>query len=265
MSRSLVLLVLGASVAAAGFTWNVTDPNNLTCVLMQFDKLHFSVLFENQTTPYTFDLVDSSVTHVSGKCHDSVNGTPANKIEIDFQPTVSSRDGPWTLTIWFTTESKPLSPRVRRGVASEIVVPKREKVLLGEENAQSFRVLDFELSTAVVPGVNASDAEIFDKSEGATLEWAAADTKAFTCSVSGLSFERGTTADFSGLSVIAGAMLDKAEFPANQQYSVCDLDSKTSDTVPIIVGCLLALLVLVVLGAYLVGRHRARRTGYASV
>ena len=49
------------------------------------------------------------------------------------------------------------------------------------------------------------------------------------------------------------------------EYSVCDLDSKTSDTVPIIVGCLLALLVLVVLGAYLVGRHRARRTGYASV
>ena len=49
MSRSLVLLVLGASVAAAGLTWNVTDRNELTtCIIMQFDKLHFSVLFENQ-------------------------------------------------------------------------------------------------------------------------------------------------------------------------------------------------------------------------
>lgn len=48
-------------------------------------------------------------------------------------------------------------------------------------------------------------------------------------------------------------------------FEQCMLDSRTSDIVPIVVGACLAGLVAVVLVAYLVGRARAKRQGYASV
>jgi lysosomal-associated membrane protein 1/2 len=46
---------------------------------------------------------------------------------------------------------------------------------------------------------------------------------------------------------------------------VCDKDVRTSDIVPIVVGACLAGLVIIVLVAYLIGRARAKRQGYASV
>lgn len=46
---------------------------------------------------------------------------------------------------------------------------------------------------------------------------------------------------------------------------LCERDMRTSDIVPIIVGACLAGLVIIVLIAYLVGRARAKRQGYASV
>jgi len=52
------------------------------------------------------------------------------------------------------------------------------------------------------------------------------------------------------------------------QGEMCEADKKaaaTSDLVPIIVGACLALLVIIVLVAYLIGRVRAKRQGYASV
>lgn len=48
-------------------------------------------------------------------------------------------------------------------------------------------------------------------------------------------------------------------------YDFCALDSRTSDLVPIIVGACLAILVIIVLIAYLIGRARAKRQGYSSV
>ena len=45
----------------------------------------------------------------------------------------------------------------------------------------------------------------------------------------------------------------------------CDADNMTSDIIPIVVGACLAALVVIVLIAYLIGRARAKRTGYQSV
>ncbi|XP_013794424.1 lysosome-associated membrane glycoprotein 1-like [Limulus polyphemus] len=45
----------------------------------------------------------------------------------------------------------------------------------------------------------------------------------------------------------------------------CDADNQVSDIVPIAVGCALAGMVVIVLIAYLVGRHRNRQKGYQSV
>jgi len=46
---------------------------------------------------------------------------------------------------------------------------------------------------------------------------------------------------------------------------LCEHDMRTSDIVPIVVGACLAALVIIVLVAYLIGRARAKRQGYASV
>ncbi|GMR30848.1 hypothetical protein PMAYCL1PPCAC_01043, partial [Pristionchus mayeri] len=70
---------------------------------------------------------------------------------------------------------------------------------------------------------------------------------------------------FQEARVIANAILDTDDFPAQQTFEQCLLDSRTSDIVPIVVGACLAGLVAVVLIAYLVGRARAKRQGYASV
>lgn len=45
----------------------------------------------------------------------------------------------------------------------------------------------------------------------------------------------------------------------------CAADQKTSDIVPIAVGCALAALVVIVLVAYLIGRKRSARQGYQTV
>jgi lysosomal-associated membrane protein 1/2 len=55
------------------------------------------------------------------------------------------------------------------------------------------------------------------------------------------------------------------EFSSDEAVCARDKKASTSDLIPIIVGACLAALVVIVLVAYLIGRARARRTGYESV
>lgn len=104
-------------------------------------------------------------------------------------------------------------------------------------------------------------------------QWAASDVNGFSCSSSSSDLiEQGKANDklkgtvhFDQLKVLAFAQLQTGDFPKDQVFEQCILDTKTSDLVPIIVGACLAGLVIIVLVAYLVGRARARRQGYASV
>jgi lysosomal-associated membrane protein 1/2 len=64
--------------------------------------------------------------------------------------------------------------------------------------------------------------------------------------------------------VIAFKQDNSTVFPSTG-YELCDKDVHTSDIVPIVVGACLAGLVIIVLIAYLIGRARAKRQGYASV
>ncbi|VDN50532.1 unnamed protein product [Dracunculus medinensis] len=97
------------------------------------------------------------------------------------------------------------------------------------------------------------------------LEIAATSKRAFKCSHSVLLFTGSSYLDLNNFRVIAFVNLNSDEFPANIGYDFCALDSRTSDLVPIIVGACLAILVIIVLIAYLIGRARAKRQGYSSV
>lgn len=136
-----------------------------------------------------------------------------------------------------------------------------------KDQSSSFQIFDYELTVVFYPDLfNASvNSTTYTKGDGANLEWAAEDKNAFSCSSSGLSFTNETTVQFKDMKVLAFAILDNDTFPSNQTFEQCKLDIRTSDIVPIIVGACLAGLVVIVLIAYLIGRARAKRQGYASV
>ncbi|VDM30174.1 unnamed protein product [Toxocara canis] len=102
------------------------------------------------------------------------------------------------------------------------------------------------------------------RSDHAETEVGAEGKNAFKCSDSALGFVDATV-NLKNLRVIAFANLNSTDFPTEQQFEQCSLDARTSDIVPIIVGACLAGLVIAVLIAYLIGRARAKRQGYASV
>jgi len=135
----------------------------------------------------------------------------------------------------------------------------------------TFKIVDYQLKAIFYPEhFNASTSSAnqtvyYGKAPGSELEWGASEKHGFTCSTSDLKLVDNSNVNFSGLKVLAFAILPTDQFPQNQLFEECQLDVRTSDLVPIIVGACLAGLVIIVLVAYLVGRARAKRQGYASV
>lgn len=113
---------------------------------------------------------------------------------------------------------------------------------------------------------------VYAKPDGFQPEWAAALKSAqketpngFVCSQNQLPLNvTDSTLAFKNLKLVAFAEQDSPDFKS-QVFEQCVYDVRTSDLVPIIVGACLAGLVIVVLIAYLIGRARAKRQGYASV
>uniref|UniRef100_A0A915E1N9 Nucleoside diphosphate kinase n=1 Tax=Ditylenchus dipsaci TaxID=166011 RepID=A0A915E1N9_9BILA len=139
------------------------------------------------------------------------------------------------------------------------------------DTTASFKLADYHLAAVFYPTFNASlpdnttDVFHYKKPAGTNLEWGAVDTHGFSCSKANLPLTNSSWVDFAHLKVLAFAVLDTDQFPENQLFEQCKMDVKTSDIVPIIVGICLAGLVIIVLVAYLIGRARAKRQGYASV
>ncbi|VDK47055.1 unnamed protein product, partial [Anisakis simplex] len=154
----------------------------------------------------------------------------------DVKPPVKEAQQYWSLRIWFT-----------------------------QGHEQTFRVQDFELHAYFYSTMNSTVNETtYVSSDHAELEIGAEEKNAFKCSDSALGFVDATV-NLKNLKVIAFANLNSTDFPKEQQFEQCSLDVRTSDIVPIIVGACLAGLVIAVLIAYLIGRARAKRQGYASV
>lgn len=200
---------------------------------------------ENTTAPITFT-IEANQTTVKGNCIDKWQEKPANYLEVSFFPNGKMPPPTyaqyWVLKLWFS-----------------------------QLDGVSFNLADYSLE------IQNNDEfktvyQILNKSATADLDVKATGTNGFKCSTTGLSLattEGATTGDSTidvkDMRVIANARLETPDFPAEQTFEQCLLDSRTSDIVPIVVGACLAGLVAVVLIAYLVGRARAKRQGYASV
>lgn len=66
-------------------------------------------------------------------------------------------------------------------------------------------------------------------------------------------------------SVQVEALMTRQDNGVWGKESLCRMDRVTNEIVPIVVGCALAALVIIVLVAYLIGRRRSRARGYESM
>lgn len=235
---NFILLACVAGVAVADH-WSVQEGAEV-CIVMEANitgKLKYNEV-TNETVEYSFNV---TTTGSRGKCHEARKNESVQYLEIEFlpndiKPPMKEAQNFWKLTVWFAP---------------------------GHE--QTFRVQDFELYAFFYSPMNASEQErTYIRSDHAEVEIGAEEKNGFKCSDSPLSFIDATV-NLKNLRVIAFANLNSTDFPSEQQFEQCSLDARTSDIVPIIVGACLAGLVIAVLIAYLVGRARAKRQGYASV
>jgi len=243
MKSLFVLLALVGSAFSNHFTFeNPTTPGqyciildaNVSGTIKYLDKL-------NKTQAYDFVINNTSTSSVSGLCFTTHLNQTAEVLNIAFYPNDITppipKPEPWNLTLYF-----------------------------GNQTGKSFELIDYELLVHFYDSFNATaDSTTYTKAQGADLEWAAEEKNGFSCSSSGLSLTNESTVQFKDIKVVAFALLNNDSFPATQTFEQCKLDVRTSDIVPIIVGACLAGLVVIVLIAYLIGRARAKRQGYASV
>ncbi|XGW35341.1 hypothetical protein V3C99_018947 [Haemonchus contortus] len=240
MLRLVAVLGFIAISFAESEHWTVMNPaSNLTCIVLDSDSVSVVVKFTNNGTTTSYTVPVNSTFSVGGKCVDSYGNQTAQTLEVSFFPlgnnTPATSAQPWDL-----------------------------KLVFGHSDKSTFELVDYYLVTAPVTGMNGSSIYNFTKS-ASQIDLQGHEKSAFKCSTSDLSLSNDSMITMKNVRVIAFAALDTPEFPKDQAFEQCLLDSRTSDIVPIIVGACLAGLVVIVLVAYLIGRARAKRQGYASV
>ena len=246
--RVVALCVVAAVFGTSLATWSVYDKDSQTyCILLDANISGVVSYYDdvvNATQQYKFVVNSSVATH--GKCNFSHGGEAAEEIKLEFLPN----------------DITPTHPVQERWELTVVFAEKNDKHEQG-----AFGIKDFWLRAHFYEGsFNSSEQTInYTKSKDAELEWSGENNNGFSCSTAGLSLTNDSSLQFKNLKVLAFAQLESAEFPTNQTFEQCKLDVRTSDIVPIVVGACLAGLVVIVLIAYLIGRARARRQGYASV
>ncbi|WKY14589.1 hypothetical protein Q1695_000269 [Nippostrongylus brasiliensis] len=222
--------------------WSVKNKDtNKTCIILDNDAVDITVKFTNveNGTIDTYKVSVNNTQSVMGECAYTYKNQSAQMMKVSFFPEGSNTSArfaqPWDLVFVFGSEEKK----------------------------SAFQLIDYWLVTAPAAGMNSS-IEQFNMT-ATHIDLQGHETDAFKCSATDLSLSNDSVIEMKNMRVIAFAQLDSDEFSPQQVYEQCLLDSRTSDIVPIVVGACLAGLVVVVLVAYLVGRARAKRQGYASV
>ncbi|CAD5231085.1 unnamed protein product [Bursaphelenchus okinawaensis] len=198
---------------------------------------------ENSTKTFNFEVDENSV-NVSGTCVDVQQNVSVQAFSVDFLP----KGAPVNVQQW------------------------KLSVQFAHDEQKTFKLSALSLFSVLPEAWNSTDKTVKYVLDSADEMWDATDRNGFTCSESPFYLKQKSaspalksTVKFEKVRVLAFARLPTPVFPKDQIFEQCNLDTKTSDVVPIVVGACLAGLVIVVLVAYLIGRARARRQGYASV
>ena len=135
-----------------------------------------------------------------------VNKTTTESITIGFYPndvTPSIAASPWELTITF----------------------KENKA----QTDNAYKVADYQLNAVFYENIfpNASKSEFtYTADPLAEIEIHGERTNGFSCSATGLAMVNGSSVEFKNLKVVAFGLLESDQFPANQIYDECKLDSR---------------------------------------
>jgi len=238
--KNLFLVATLACVVAVALSFNasVQDRDGNYCIV--FDgNVTGTIKYENtsnETASFDFS-VDPSTLNISGEClHVDLNKT-VETLQVSFLPNHDPEANQWELVVVFTNDKD-----------------------------SAFKIDHVDLTAKFWPELNASSKlpvkySLVDAGDN----WSVTGTNGYSCSSSKFQDANGTFAEFHDVRALAFATLKNPVFPKDQVFELCALDTKTSELVPIIVGALLAGLVIIVLVAYLIGRARAKRQGYASV
>ncbi|CAP25634.2 Protein CBR-LMP-1 [Caenorhabditis briggsae] len=252
MSKSLVAVFALLAVASAEHFYVTNNNTGLACIIVDGDFM-FNLVFQEGNATQKYNVLLNNTLNVDGDCNAVVNNQSVQTLSITFNPAGQSARYPkeWELNIVFGTSSN-----------------------------EAFKIIDYTLKTQKTELVPYFGTFVRDEKDAGDVTATetnaykvcyfrmpslASPTSNFQCSTAKLGLVGGSTIDIKTANIIAFAQVNGTVFPANQLYDVCYLDARTSDVVPIVVGACLAVLVIVVLVGYLIGRARAKRQGYASV
>jgi lysosomal-associated membrane protein 1/2 len=222
--------------------WAVKDGAGHECIIFKANvTVAVKYLIDNSTSRSNFTEVDvfnaqllndSSCTHFDEKLNATVQ-----LLHVSFYPPTGSA---WELSFYFTDDKK-------------------------HNDGKAFGLYKIELkadySSFIVPKP-ANESETFtsdDKTSFGGIVGASPDHSS-QCSTADLKIDDNAKVHLSPFAIQAYVKDGKLATP-----ELCERDMRTSDIVPIVVGACLAALVIIVLVAYLIGRARAKRQGYASV
>ncbi|KAI6173274.1 hypothetical protein M3Y98_01064300 [Aphelenchoides besseyi] len=238
-SNILAICTLFIGFAAVQSFHAAVKSDNYYCII--FDgNMTGSVNYQtkaNQTKSFSFTV--SEIVNQSGTCYYIYKAnTTAESLKFSFKVDDLAENPTWDMNILFVSD----------------------------HDGKGFKVENITLFANFPPELNSSliDETYTLVNKGDDWE-VAGDTNGYTCGSSKFTLTNDSTLYFQNVRVLAFTHLSNASFPAGQVFEQCAADAKTSELVPIIVGACLVGLVIIVLVAYLIGRARAKRAGYASV
>ena len=256
----LPLLALATTMPSAILANHFAVPQNSTslkyCLILEANitgTLEYHNMYLNKTSTVQFAVPEVGFGSVEMNPDGSVCADKEEKLQLDFVPDMQP-------------EVSPLETQEKWSILLEF-----EKEGTGTD--EHYKLADYSLTVHYYPSMNSSYTNdtipyVYPKEHDFTPEWAAnaATHNGFVCSQNDLPLNlTSASIQFSKLKVVAFVDQDHPEFSPNQAFEQCQKDLRTSDLVPIIVGAFLAGMVIIVLVAYLIGRARAKRQGYASV
>lgn len=261
MPITMIILLLGLLGASEinGLHFTVKDKaTNKNCLILEANitgTIQY-VNTSNATVSLPFQVSEDGSAVAT---EDSVCGSDVDKLQVEFFPALSppvnetESNFKWKINLEFNKTGSNIME-------------------------QRYQLNNYALTVFFYDVLNSTEHNVtiphtFSKPAEVQPEWAASakseqkDTpNGFICSQNQLPLNvTDSSLVFKKLKVVAFAHQEGNDFVQTQLFEQCMLDVRTSDLVPIIVGACLAGLVIVVLIAYLIGRARAKRQGYASV
>ncbi|CAB3399418.1 unnamed protein product [Caenorhabditis bovis] len=223
------------AVCAAEHFYVYNNGTDQACIILDGDfKFQLQFVIHNKTEQFTATY--NETVSFDGDCHAVYQNQSAQTLNIKFRPNGISalRSKPWELNFVF-----------------------------GSSSSEAFKLIHYSLSTQMTETIPYFGR--FERDPNQPGDVTANEVNGYMCQTALLGLTGDSSMEIKDSRIIAFAQIIGDKFPSDQKFAKCLADSQTSKVVPAVVAACLGVLVIAVLVAYLIGRARAKRQGYASV